>query len=57
MVILRGNKPLQLDKMIYKEHPLANKLKDSPISEYHPKWNLLCNFSSPFYIINFLAIR
>ncbi len=38
MVILRGNKPLQLDKMIYKEHPLANKLKDSPISEYHPKW-------------------
>lgn len=38
MVILRGNKPLQLDKMIYKEHPLASKLKDSPISEYHPKW-------------------
>ena len=38
MVILRENKPLQLDKMIYKEHPLANKLKDSPISEYHPKW-------------------
>ena len=38
MIILRGNKPLQLDKMIYKEHPLASKLKDSPISEYHPKW-------------------
>lgn len=38
MVILRGNKPLQLDKMIYKEHPFANKLKNSPISEYHPKW-------------------
>lgn len=38
MVILRGNKPLQLDKMIYKEHPLASKLKDSPISTYNPKW-------------------
>lgn len=35
---LRGNFPLILDKMIYTEHPLAKKLKDSPISEYNPKW-------------------
>lgn len=38
LAILRGNKPLLLDKMMYKEHPLAKKLKDSPISEYNPKW-------------------
>ena len=24
--------------MMYKEHPLAKKLKDSPISEYNPNW-------------------
>ena len=35
---IRGNKPLLLDKIIYKEHPLAKKLKDSPVSEYNPKW-------------------
>lgn len=38
LVILRGNMPLLLDKMIYKEHPLSKKLKDSSISEYNPKW-------------------
>lgn len=38
LVNIRGNKPLLLDKVIYKEHPLAVKLKDSPISEYNPKW-------------------
>lgn len=38
LVQLRGNMPLLLDKMIYKEHPLKTKLKDSPISEYNPKW-------------------
>lgn len=38
LVNLRGNKPLLLDKIMYKEHPLAKKLKDSPISEYNPKW-------------------
>ena len=38
LVNLRGNKPLLLDKVIYKEHPLSNKLKDSSISEYNPKW-------------------
>lgn len=35
---LKGNKPLILDKMIYTEHPLAKKLKDSSILEYIPKW-------------------
>lgn len=38
LVNLRGNKPLLLDKMIYKEHPLSKQLKDNPISEYNPKW-------------------
>ncbi len=38
IINLRGNKPLLLDKMIYKEHPLSKKLKDSPVSEYNPKW-------------------
>jgi len=38
LVNLRGNKPLLLDKIMYKQHPLFNKLKDSPISEYNPKW-------------------
>lgn len=38
LVNLRGNKPLLLDKMMYKEHPLSKKLKDSPISEYNPRW-------------------
>ena len=38
LVNLRGNKPLLLDKMRYTEHPLAKKLKDSPISDYKPNW-------------------
>lgn len=38
LVNLRGNKPLLLDKMMYKEHPIAQKLKDSSISDYNPKW-------------------
>lgn len=38
IVNLRGNKPLLLDKMMYKEHPLSKKLKDTPVSEYNPKW-------------------
>ena len=38
LVNLRGNKPLLLDKVMYKEHPVAEQLKDSPISEYNPKW-------------------
>jgi type IV secretory pathway TraG/TraD family ATPase VirD4 len=39
LVNIRGNKPLLLDKIIYKEHPLAKKLKDSPITDYHPTWS------------------
>lgn len=35
---LKGNKPLLLDKIMYKEHHLFKKLKDSPITEYNPKW-------------------
>ena len=38
IVNLRGNKPLLLDKVIYTEHPLAKKLKDSLISDYKPYW-------------------
>ena len=38
LVNLRGNKPLLLDKVIYTEHPLSKKLKDSLVSEYKPNW-------------------
>ncbi len=38
LVILRGNKPLLLDKIRYTEHPLAKKLKDSSIYDYKPDW-------------------
>lgn len=38
LVILRGNKPLLLDKIRYTEHPLAQKLKDSSIYEYKTEW-------------------
>lgn len=38
LINLRGNKPLLLDKMIYTEHPVAVKLKDSNITEYNPDW-------------------
>jgi len=38
LVILRGNKPLLLDKIRYTEHPLAKKLKDCSVVEYNPKW-------------------
>lgn len=38
LVNLRGNNPLLLDKIIYKEHPLASQLKDSSILDYHPNW-------------------
>lgn len=39
LVNLRGNSPLLLDKIIYTEHSLASKLKDSSILDYKPKWN------------------
>ena len=38
IVNLRGNKPLLLDKVIYTEHPLSKKLKDSLITDYKPNW-------------------
>ncbi len=38
LAILRGNKPLLLDKMRYTEHPLAKKLSDSSILDYNPDW-------------------
>jgi len=41
LVIIRGNNPILLDKVIYKEHKVANKLIDSPISQYIPEWNEL----------------
>lgn len=36
LVIIRGNNPLLLDKVIYTEHKVAKKLKDTPITEYKP---------------------
>lgn len=39
MVIIRGNKPLLLQKMIYTEHPLAKKLQDNSVLTYIPDWN------------------
>lgn len=39
MVIIRGNKPLLLQKMIYTEHPLAKKLQDVSVLTYIPDWN------------------
>lgn len=38
LVNIRGNKPLLLDKVIYTEHQLYKKLKDSSIKEFKPKW-------------------
>ena len=38
IVNLRGNKPILLDKMIYKEHYLANQLQDNSILNYNPNW-------------------
>lgn len=39
LVLLRGNKPLLLDKLIYKEHNISKKLDDTSIQEYIPNWN------------------
>lgn len=38
LMVLRGNKPLLLDKVIYTEHSLAKKPKDSSIYDYTPNW-------------------
>lgn len=34
LVVIRGNNPLILNKIIYKEHPSSNKLKFSSIDQY-----------------------
>lgn len=39
LINIRGNKPLLLDKIMYKNHALSKHLKDSLILEYNPKWN------------------
>lgn len=41
--ILRGNKPVLIDKVIYTKHPLANELKDLSINDYVPEWKLQKN--------------
>lgn len=46
LAILRGNKPLLLDKMRYTEHPLAKKLKDSSIYDYKPDWTKNVNIET-----------
>ena len=38
LVNIRGNKPLLLDKIIYTEHELAKRLKDTVINDYNPDW-------------------
>lgn len=38
LVLLRGNKPLLLDKVMYKNHPLSKKLEDSSVLEYKPRF-------------------
>ena len=38
IVKITGTKPMLLDKMIYTEHKLSKKLKDSSILDYNPKW-------------------
>lgn len=46
LTILRGNKPLLLDKMRYTEHPLSKKLKDSSIYDYKPEWTRNVNIEN-----------
>ena len=43
LVILRGNKPYMIEKMIYTEHSLAKDLQDTPINEYIPEWKKVKN--------------
>ena len=46
LAILRGNKPLLLNKMRYTEHPLSRKLKDSSIYDYKPDWTKNTNIDN-----------
>ncbi len=41
IVIIRGEKALILEKMIYTEHKLANKLRDVSVNSYKPNWNTI----------------
>lgn len=38
IVILRGQKPLLVEKMDYTKHPLSKEIKPVPITEYIPEW-------------------
>jgi type IV secretion system protein VirD4 len=38
IVILRGQKPLLVEKMDYTKHSLAKEIKPVPITEYIPEW-------------------
>ncbi|TCO68232.1 VirD4-like conjugal transfer protein, CD1115 family [Caldanaerobacter subterraneus] len=38
IVILRGQKPLLVEKMDYTKHPLSREIKPVPITEYIPEW-------------------
>ncbi|HHY80902.1 MAG TPA: type IV secretory system conjugative DNA transfer family protein [Thermoanaerobacter sp.] len=39
ILILRGQKPLQIKKMPYTQHPLAKYVKPIPVSSYTPEWS------------------
>ncbi len=39
VVILRGNKPYMIEKMMYKEHSLAKELKEESVNDYKPDWD------------------
>lgn len=39
ILILRGQKPLQIKKMPYTQHPLARFIKPMPVSSYTPEWS------------------
>jgi type IV secretion system protein VirD4 len=39
ILILRGQKPLQIKKMPYTQHPLAKYVKPVPVSSYTPEWS------------------
>ena len=38
ILILRGQKPLKVEKMDYTKHPMAKMIKPIPISKYNPEW-------------------
>lgn len=41
ILILRGQKPLMIEKMDYTKHKLAKHIKPEPISNYNPQWTQL----------------